>query len=172
MSDWIEATLGIETKHYALCPSCGKGRHFYGHLIDRFHDGFSFGPWACDECGFFADFRCVGLEESDLRIKPSTTRAPLVRKYVLLQRGELRLVVETEIATDWDEDNEAYLFDSHTCPTNYIGDVVAILLGTGEDCDSDPHGVFEYVCSVEKPAEFDDLNVDGVEWLKLFGITE
>lgn len=172
MSNWIEPSHGFETKNFVRCPSCNEGRHFYGHLLKDFRNGLTFGPWACDECGVFSEFRCDGLGVEDLRIRISTTRAPLVKKYVLLERDEIKLVIKASLPSDWAEANEEYLYNSHTCPTNYLTSTVAILLGVGKNADSDPHGVFQYVTSAPVPANDDPANATCPDWMELFGIKE
>jgi hypothetical protein len=51
--------------------------------------------------------------------------------------------------------DDSYLYDEHTCPTNYIP--VEAIFTAQED---DPHGVFDYVRSVWYPAAMDEPNAD------------
>ena len=38
--------------------------------------------------------------------------------------------------------NEEYFYNEHTCPTNYMTEVVKVI---SEDGNEDPHGIFAYV---------------------------
>jgi|SRR6185369_1883682 len=52
--------------------------------------------------------------------------------------------------------NKAFFFQEHSCPTNWLKDVVAVI----EDGNDDPHGVLEFVRSVFIP---DDASIEELE---------
>ena len=66
-------------------------------------------------------------------------------------------VVESSTILDDNEPlDQSYLYDEHTCPTNYIR-IEAVMTPT----EDDPHGVFEYVRSVWMPHDYGvDQNED------------
>jgi hypothetical protein len=70
------------------------------------------------------------------------------------------LVVKTKRYSD--DDGLAYFYNEHTCPTNWIGDVEAIIF----EGDSDPHGVAQFVRRVDLPSSVDD--VDDLDLPSLF----
>lgn len=45
-----------------------------------------------------------------------------------------------------DDEADAYLYEEHTCPTNWTNDILSII----SDDDEDPHGIVEWIAS--KPA--------------------
>lgn len=57
--------------------------------------------------------------------------------------------------TDENPLDDEYLYNEHTCPTNYIP-IEAIFTKD----DDDPHGVFDYICSRWMTAEYADLEAD------------
>lgn len=59
--------------------------------------------------------------------------------------------VEDELA------HQKYHYNEHTCPTNYIGDVLKVV--DPADGDQDPHGIFKFVsqCEVIKVAKIPEV---------------
>lgn len=60
--------------------------------------------------------------------------------------------------------HDQYFYDEHTCPTNWIDDVLAII----SDGDEDPHGFATFVRRIPAP---DDMSEDGdpePAWSELF----
>ena len=67
---------------------------------------------------------------------------------VLLKRNGIYLVVNGH----GDAEHDMYFYNEHTCPTNYMGDVEAVIY----EKDADPHGVFEWVATIDKPEDFEE----------------
>ena len=78
---------------------------------------------------------------------------------VLLKRNGIYLVVN-----GYGNGNDAYFYNEHTCPTNYMQDVEAVIY----EKDADPHGVFEWVATIDKPEDWDCAPEEFEEWCKLF----
>lgn len=72
----------------------------------------------------------------------------MAKKYDILclppQNKSVYFIVES--LSDSDPESKSYYYEEHSCPTNYIR-VVEIIT----DGDSDPHGLFDYVKTVELP---------------------
>jgi hypothetical protein len=58
-----------------------------------------------------------------------------------------------------DSPDRTYFYEEHSCPTNYV-QCEAIIC----DGDDDPHGVFEFVRSVDVPDDYDGK----ANWRALF----
>ena len=78
---------------------------------------------------------------------------------VLLKRNGIYLVVN-----GYGNGNDAYFYNEHTCPTNYMDCVEAIIY----EKDADPHGVFEWVATIDKPEDWDYGPEEFEEWCALF----
>lgn len=92
----------------------------------------------------------------------------LHKTLVLLKIGDVYFVIEGMATNDKADPNEheEYYYTEHTCPTNYIKGVEAIV----QDGDFDPHGCFEYVRSIwmtrryakaQEHVRDRDSNIDG-----------
>lgn len=81
--------------------------------------------------------------ERDALLKGETRGEPIT---VLLrmppQSGPVYLMLAARrYDAKYDDEHHRYFYEEYTCPTNWFGDVCAIMVGK----DSDPHGLFEYV---------------------------
>lgn len=136
-----------ETVH-ANCPHCGEESKDLSWLIrngERKH-------LYCDECNRGFDIRYVdGYFAIE---KLSNVKIPI---YIFLKHGNVVLVVERIITEDEDPDfneNTEYYYNEHTCPINYMDDVILVLeLDDNDNIDADPHGVFEYLGYSKPDAE-------------------
>lgn len=54
-------------------------------------------------------------------------------------------------AADWTPESDHYFFEEHSCPKNWLKDVVGII----ENGDEDPHGFLKFVRAVDIPEGFD-----------------
>ena len=79
---------------------------------------------------------------------------------VLLKRNGIYLIVNGY----GDKEHDQYFYNEHTCPTNYMGDVEAVIY----EKDADPHGVFEWVATIDKPEDWDYGPEEFEEWCALF----
>ena len=78
---------------------------------------------------------------------------------VLLKRNGIYLIVNGH-----GNGNDEYFYNEHTCPTNYMQDVEAVIY----EKDADPHGVFEWVATIDKPEDWDYGPEEFEEWCALF----
>lgn len=144
-----------------LCPDCGEPSSDYTHI----KEGGRFGTWYCDGCG-------AGFYGTIERGRPVLLRdkSKKIDTLVLLRKDDLFLVVKGMRFVGHGKDetigaNDQYFYEQHTCPTNYLKDVVAVIQGDS----ADPHGLFEYWNTVDA-AGVDDCESDSVEyWRKVFG---
>lgn len=153
---------------FLICPWCGaKSGCRVDHLYGEAPRGF--GPWYCEACG--------EAMEGTVQIGPlvqvhkaaSTKR--MTPRLVLLKRdgpSPVYFVVSDHDHIDGveptDEErqvNAEYLYEEHSCPTNWLRDVVAVI----EDGDADPHGFLSFVRACPSPPGFDEHDVD---WATIF----
>jgi len=132
---------------HVACPSCGE-LSTIGHATK----GSEY-TWWCDnrECG--KQYKWVQNPDDSITAEPTGT---VVKYNAALLKMEPRdkpvyLIVD---AIDSGTENQRYFYDEHTCPLNYFSQVEGIYLGE----DSDPHGLFEFVGSVDKNAEDAELS--------------
>lgn len=147
----------IITHRFIVCPSCGKGEKPIDHLVP----GTNAGPWYCDLCGrgLMVDVHADGTlsrryySRSERRVNQLVLlRIPPCEKPIYLLVKGMRFETDGKVESDEDrEGHKRYFYEEHTCPTNYLHDVVAVMV----DGDSDPHGLAEYVTAIDRPAAFD-----------------
>lgn len=157
----------LQTQTFVACPNCGEGSHRVDHLFGRFPA--SFGPWNCRACT--RDFRGVINAPDDVELEPVDSHT--IRTFVLLelspQKGSVYFVVEGMRfigrggSTDQAE-HDRFFYEEHSCPTNFIRCERIIA-----DGNTDPHGLFDYVSTIDKPKMEDDecVRLDPF-WQKLF----
>ena len=120
---------------YVKCPSCLTKDVPVGHLSVGFK-----ASWYCDACG--AKFDLIVLGEGI-----STSIVPGERaektQVTLKSTGPMTILVEGRRyrGPSSVEPDDAYYYNEHTCPVNYLG-VLKVVDGSGDD---DPHGIFEWV---------------------------
>ena len=136
-----------ETKHYFLCPHCNVHKFPIDHLININTD---WGPWYCDDCGW----ACKG-EVNNCEVLVEKTLKRKDKSLVFLKKDNVLLAVEGNFYNDKiDLEHSKYYYETHTCPINYLRNVVEIInLDTN---DNDPHGVFEFVDEI--PYNEDKIN--------------
>lgn len=142
-----------ETKTYVVCPCCDGNLGSIDHLM-----GNKVGStwlWYCDGCGARVKFAMEGNEV----VSTEPTGEKSVRTIDFLKHGDIGLIVEgMAFAKDGkvDLDGKEYWYNEHTCPTNYLKNVLAIVdLKTD---DYDPHGIFEYVGTTQWNPQVSDWN--------------
>lgn len=62
-----------------------------------------------------------------------------------------------------DDDLAEFMVDENSCPKNWLRDIEEIIL----DGDTDPHGLIEYVRSIDPPEFLGRAHSPGEEWKKL-----
>ena len=143
-----------KTATHIVCPGCHQPAGTIDHLLGQAIDTM----WYCASCGARYAFKLlVNGEVTDLRLTGDRKEKCLV----LLRNGNVGLVVAGSVFTengklgDWDA-HHTYYYDEHTCPTNFMRDVKAVLdLATQ---DADPHGIFHYVATLPWDARVEDCN--------------
>lgn len=130
---------------HAVCPHCGKVDGRLDHLLAAAATKpYGFGPWECYGC---KQYYAGMLSNIDGTPSVATTKSDKPKSeevYDLLvlspQDKPVYLIVSTEDYGRKERDQSFY-YNEHTCPTNWIKDVVGIVIGN----DPDPHGLFEFV---------------------------
>lgn len=89
-------------------------------------------------------------------MKRDTTDGPL---FFIAKSIRLSISNDTEEET---QSHEVYFFEEHSCPTNWLRDIVAVI----EDGDCDPHGIFDVIRSIHIPDDFS--TDDDSQWPLLF----
>jgi ribosomal protein L37AE/L43A len=128
-----------KTERYVKCPACGKSEHAVSHLPPETKTA-----WYCHDCGAkfkvyvishnFVDCEVVAGEKMEKRLVTLRSLEPVT----LLVEGMVLL------PDDGEEESLRYFYDEHTCPTNFMGQIVEIVDANG---DKDPHGIFAFVKS-------------------------
>jgi ribosomal protein L37AE/L43A len=136
----------VVTHTYIVCPYCGEDEKRVDHLDAA---GRTFGPWYCDECGkAYRGKRVADGVEIELLDEICHRVMIELRHHA---DDNLRIVVwgmrfegaswQTGVDTAGYPEHHRFYYDEHTCPTNYLSNVIEIREG---DID-DPHGVFRFV---------------------------
>jgi hypothetical protein len=135
-----------------LCPNCEEGKSCVSHLFDR--SWVNFGPWHCDECGTQYRGTINSPEDIDVEILNKPADKKLLTLLVLEPHDRPVYLVLKDKAYEGSADGKEYLYNEHTCPTNYASQIETIIDGD----DYDPHGIFQYVGSafVADNFDFDD----------------
>jgi hypothetical protein len=154
------------TKRYAVCPHCSKNsQHTIDHLYEKLaaHKPIDMGHggWECRECRECGLPFNIHAVDGELVVSKNTNpkATKMIRTWDLVQvitedGKRLRLLLS---GMRWEPQgypevaelvayNKAYWYNEHTCPTNWTNDIVAMI----EEDDEDPHGVFQFVATVDQ----------------------
>jgi hypothetical protein len=150
----------IYSKDFAVCPHCNihtneTVSHLYGDRLP-----FKFGPWYCDACGGAYEGTVLAPGNVEIRIIDRNKQSKGRRMALLKLAADNRTVwfvidgIYINHGSDdrGSQDRDRYFYEEHSCPTNWLRDVAAVI----EDNDSDPHGFLEFVRSVEVPSNFNE----------------
>lgn len=163
------APLQTETRRFVSCQRCTKHRHYVEHLLGKpSEEAFSFGPWYCPLCG---EGLRGQVQNGVVDIEEPDESMPRRQKSVTaLLYEDLLLLVESGDTEppDHNPGGKRYFFEQHTCPTNFLSDVVMALSVKGEDAD--PHGMFTYVGTAPFPDDLEHMDFDRV--LAMLGVTK
>lgn len=147
--------MSTYTKIFMICPHCGAHTD---SSVDYLDVGESFGPWYCDECGggYQGNANGAATEVHKIKSRFSKTLDLLVLEphdktiyFVLLGN-------RYHPEPDDGYDGKQFFYESHSCPTNWIGKTVMISV----DGNTDPHGLLKFVRSVPSLALPDDPNTE------------
>ena len=133
-------------KEYIACPHCGKAT-----TLDYTQDNTA-GPWQHrhSKCGGSFMYQYVNGSAVTGPISGEPDSAPILSLLVLPpQKDPVYFILgnsgyrhqKPEINLDLD-----YYYNSHSCPTNWLDDIQAVII---QD-DADPHGLLQHVRSVLK----------------------
>lgn len=143
MSELVEATIITETKRYFACPNGCAYKHSIDHLFEPTYVGREVGSWNCKVCGDAYYF--TAHSDGRLFVRKCEKEEKYRRAFVVLeippQKHPIRLLLDTH-AWDGEDDNQRYLYEEHTCPTNWTRNISKIII----DGDEDPHGFAKFVC--------------------------
>lgn len=132
----------IKTRAYVACPECGEGEFIVQHLLGWEKGRKAGAPWYCHNDACRAGWQFSMGEDGTLEIERADTgKAP---GYGLLKLGDLYLVHHQKYGNYVDSDSADYMYHSHQCPTDILGEIEAVFNARG----SDPHGVMRYVTSI------------------------
>jgi ribosomal protein L37AE/L43A len=150
------------TRIHVHCPNCGEEDIRVDHLFGDKHRPVSFGPWSCKHCGRSYQGRVLEGNAVEVAVRDEQDIPTLSLLVLKPEDAPVFFVVKGSRSvnpnrpSDRDEhESNRFLYEEHSCPTNFIRCEAIIA-----DSDSDPHGVFEYVRTVDCPPHPDDNNSD------------
>jgi hypothetical protein len=156
-----QMTPYIETKNYSICPCCGEKDSSIDHLLGKNTQTW----WYCDTCG--GRYKIEFKSDGSVFVEP--TGEKVNKHFVLLRNGDLGLVVEGMSFSPSDESVEyhhEYYYNEHTCPINYMKHILAVIDLKYQD--QDPHGIFEYVTTLDYDKGVEGCNFDFSDLIKEF----
>ena len=136
-----------EIKYYSTCPSCHEKDGTVDHLLDLNTSTM----WYCDNCG-----ARYSLKFENGKMFIGKTKEYKEKTLVMLKYSDVVLIVEGMKFSDYKENNDAYFYNEGTCPINYMRSVKMII--DIKNNDNDPHGIFEYIETVDYDERIDDPN--------------
>lgn len=174
------------TKRFVKCPICkDKTQGFYAdHLLmdAKPSKPYYVGPWQCDGCNnhFLLKVHIDGLVEIAqahgnesfvpcLVLLKSKHKDPI---YFMLNAKHHQGQIDLEMQQKGSSATE-FFYNEHTCPTNWINEVIAV----AHQGDTDPHGSFEFVRLLSIPGalaiakahaeEFDLKDYESIEEIEI-----
>ncbi|WP_435018516.1 hypothetical protein TA3x_000490 [Tundrisphaera sp. TA3] len=140
-------------KHiYIKCPACGISEYRVCHLFGG-RIPYNFGPWHCDDCGAVFTGRINSPNDIELEVDDSQRDIPVFDVLVMPpQQHPLYLIVKA-MAYGGDVKSKQFLYEEHTCPINWTRDILKLVI----EGDNDPHGLFEYIKTVNADAGIVEL---------------
>lgn len=137
-------------KRFILCPSCKdtETAHEISHLEVPFTAKV---PWHCPTCGTLFTF-AIGADGS-VGVEITGQGEPRPRTLDLLKlelkEGPLYFVVDQNPTYHTDDDGRRFWYEENTCAINWLSEVTELVF----DGMTDPHGLVEFVRSVEIPKD-------------------
>ena len=162
--------MTIYSKDFCICPWCDADTdalvsHLYGECPR------SFGPWTCSECMAPFSGRVNAPGDVDVwkvvnprgHFSPGLTVLRFDGKdcptFFVMKADRYR--DDPAQTNDEYQKSQQYFFESHSCPTNWLRNCIAVI----KDGDTDPHGFLSFVRAIDIDLGFDE---DAAEWSVLF----
>lgn len=150
----MKAELVEQKTQYIKCPFCGDQSSFsITHLLEG---DTTFGPWYCDECGqsIRGEVKSGSVEiEKHTAVKIDTLDLLCIPPR---DKPVYFVVAGSKISPRDNRDEELghtkFFYEEHTCPTNWLGEVLEVV----DRGDRDPHGLFEYMGSIDREGASND----------------
>jgi hypothetical protein len=126
---------------------CLCKQYSFTFLIPGEHErGFPY-QWGCDKCG--RQYKFTAFEAGEIVYKELP---PKNERWVVLLRHEQSKLFMIHLNPYWkvgrpyaeEAEHQTYYYNEHTCPTNWIRGIEAVIF----EGDQDPHGVFHFVRAV------------------------
>lgn len=126
-----------KSERFIKCPACSK----YESRVDHLPQGTKT-AWYCDLCG--VRFRLEVLSDGRIECEVIEGQSKAKRLVTLRSEGPVTIQIATFTLLPIKDEiySSRYYYEEHTCPTNYLRDVVKVI---SEDGDEDPHGIFKFV---------------------------
>jgi len=134
--------VDLKIRLYAPCPCCTTGYWEIGHI--RIGQDVT---WTCNSC--HNEVKLERASEGACKAEPtgrketpvtvtlrSVTEPPITLKLNTWKYAHSQGDSQEEYTS-----NQQYFYDQHTCPTNWVNEIVEMEFKG----DRDPHGVFEFV---------------------------
>src|SRR5574343_32787 len=161
------------TKRFVKCPICKDDcQGFYvDHLLEytKHKNPYDVGPWQCKKCNNHFNF--LVYADGTVEISQDPKEIAYVNCLVLLKSthegNPIYLMLNEKSSTETIAEEKMspgsshlpYFYGEHTCPTNFIRDIIAITF----EQDTDPHGVFEFVRLLSIPDALAIMKANNVE---------
>lgn len=137
------ATVQAKLRLYVPCPSCIEGSTRADQLpINQSAN------WTCNDCR--KSFYIKRLSETDFETYSIAGKkdTPVVITLESVTEPKITLKLNTwkysysqnDTKEEYDH-HSRYFYDEHTCPTNWVHEIIEIIF----EGDHDPHGVFRFV---------------------------
>ena len=134
------------SREFIKCPHCGIGEDSVGHI----QSGQSFGPWFCDACG--GSYTGQRGPDGRLQVELYGDRKIATVDVLVLrpQAQPVYFVVEGARYVGGKppsfgiEESKRFYYEEHSCPTNWLRPIMVY-----HEQDDDPHGLIEFVRSVD-----------------------
>jgi hypothetical protein len=160
----------LYTKRFFRCPNCNGQEFAVEHLMGKHTKA---GPWGCDDCGqaWWVEIKGEAVEATRA---PQHDYGPHVAVILEIppQKEPIRFKLHArQYSLERTNEEARFLYEEHTCPTNWLGEVTDLYLGE----DPDPHHIIRFVESrpftPEEMAELEHGNgpvaLDGAPGLNL-----
>jgi len=154
---------------YITCPSCGNegldGLGSVSHLLNMKNTNITLGPWYCNTCGI----SYIGkVENGEVFIEKKGYKKKtlsLLKFKGKSNENEDVFIIVNSYDYDWTEkeNSKQYFYEENQCPTNFLKDIEDLIVGN----DDDPHGMFEYIKTIEYISNWEELSI--IDKAKAFG---